>query len=410
MYDNPAQMEPLMPSQTGVLSDMATEVLQKSAALGGGLHPITSRAVVGLLRIINSYYSNLIEGNSTHPVDIERAMQGDYEVDVTKRALQLESRAHISVQDTLFRTLSDEPHENVVDVEFILKLHYGFYELLPEDLRLIDDPVAPPSGGKLEIIPGALRERDVEVGRHLAPKHQAIRQFLQRFSQFYDPARFHGDTKLVAAAAAHHRLAWIHPFLDGNGRVTRLFTDAYLTRIGVDGYGLWNVSRGLARSKSEYMKFLAVADSHRKGDLDGRGNLSNKGLIEFCEYFLATCTDQIAFMQKLLQLDGMRERLNGYVELRNAKMIPGPSPEHKGLNREASYLLQEAFTRGEFARGEAKRISGVSERMARSILKQLTDEGLLVSDTPKGAVRLGIPVTVASYWLPMLYPEQIIAK
>ena len=397
-----------MPSQTGILSDMATEVLQKSAALGGALHPITSRAVVGLLRIINSYYSNLIEGNSTHPVDIERAMHGEYEADVTKHALQVESQAHISVQNTLFSTLSDEPCANVVDVEFILKLHYDFYELLPNDLRFIDDPAA--GGSKLEIIPGALRERDVEVGRHLAPKHQAIRRFLQRFSQFYDPVQFHGDNKLIAAAAAHHRLAWIHPFLDGNGRVTRLFTDAYLTRIGVDGYGLWNVSRGLARSRSEYMKSLASADSQRKGDLDGRGNLSNEGLTNFCEYFLSTCIDQITFMQGLLQLDSMRERLNGYVELRNAKMIPGPSSEHKGLNREASYLLQEAFSRGEFARGEAKRISGVSERMARSILKQLTDEGLLVSDTPKGAVRLGIPVTAASYWFPMLYPEKIIAR
>ncbi|MBL1278031.1 MAG: Fic family protein [Ectothiorhodospiraceae bacterium] len=248
------------------------------------------------------------------------------------------------------------------------------------------------------------------MGRHLAPKYQAIRRFLQCFSQFYDPGRFHGDSQLIAAAAAHHRLAWIHPFLDGNGRATRLFTDAYLTRIGVIGYGLWNVSRGFARSKNEYMKFLALADSHRKGDLDGRGNLSNEGLTVFCHYFLATCVDQIAFMQELLRLDDMRERLKGYVALRNAKVIPGPFSENKALSKEASYLLQEAFTRGEFARGEAKRISGLSERSARTILKQLTDEDLLVSDTPKGAVRLGIPVAVASYWFPMLYPEHVNAR
>ncbi|MBL1278030.1 MAG: hypothetical protein COB30_018290 [Ectothiorhodospiraceae bacterium] len=139
MYDNPTQMEPLMPTQAGGLSDMATEVFQKSAALSGGLHPITARTVVALLRIINSYYSNLIEGNSTHPVDIERAMQGDYESDVTKRALQLESQAHISVQNTLFRTLSALPHVNVVDETFIVNLHRDFYEQLPVDLRFVDD-------------------------------------------------------------------------------------------------------------------------------------------------------------------------------------------------------------------------------------------------------------------------------
>lgn len=404
MYDNPSQMEPLMPAQYGALSDMATDVVQKSAALGGGLHPITTKAVVGLLQLINSYYSNLIEGNSTHPIDIERAMQGDYDTDVTKRNLQLESKAHISLQDALFRMLSDNPKVSVVSEEFILKLHCDFYKQLPKDFRFIDDPAA--SGGdKLEIIPGSLRDRDVEVGRHVAPTHQALRKFLTRFSNFYNPEQFHGDAKLIAAAAAHHRLAWIHPFLDGNGRVTRLFTDAYLMRINVHGYGLWNVSRGLARSRSQYMQFLALADADRKGDLDGRGNLSNIGLTDFCKFFLNICIDQISFMQELLQLDTMCKRLNGYVEMRSAKMIPGPSPEYKSLNREASYLLQEAYTRGEFARGEASRLSGVSARTATSILKQLTDEGLLVSDTPKGAVRLGIPVAVASYWFPQLYPE-----
>ena len=82
-------------------------------------------------------------------------------------------------------------------------------------------------------------------------------------------------------------------------------------------------------------------------------------------------------------------------------------PEYKTIKKEAAYLLQEAFMRGEFERGEASRICGMAERTARDVLKQLVDEGLLVSDTPKGAVRLGLPTAVAGYWLPDLYPEQL---
>ena len=40
--------------------------------------------------------------------------------------------------------------------------------------------------------------------------------------------KYQGDRKLIAVMAAHHRFAWIHPFIDGNGRVGRLLTDAIL--------------------------------------------------------------------------------------------------------------------------------------------------------------------------------------
>ena len=47
---------------------------------------------------MNCYYSNLIEGHDTHPIDIERALKNDYSQDAHKRDLQLEAKAHIAVQ------------------------------------------------------------------------------------------------------------------------------------------------------------------------------------------------------------------------------------------------------------------------------------------------------------------------
>src|SRR6185437_6654834 len=55
-------------------------------------------SLADLMRAMNCYYSNLIEGHDTHPVDIERALKNDYSQDRRKRDLQIEAKAHIDVQ------------------------------------------------------------------------------------------------------------------------------------------------------------------------------------------------------------------------------------------------------------------------------------------------------------------------
>jgi len=404
MHNTISHMEPLLPSHASALEDLAREVVAQSASLGGQLHPITRQAVVELLRLINSYYSNLIEGHSTHPVDIERAMKADYARDPARRDLQTESLAHISSQRQLEDRLQSEPELNVASADFICWLHRTFYDQLPEDLRVVRDAA---TGEVHQVVPGQIRQREVKVGRHVGPVAEQVTAFLARFKQVYAPCGLHGLAPIIAAAASHHRLMWIHPFLDGNGRVTRLYTDACFLRLPLSGYGLWNVSRGLARRRSEYMAALSWADALRRNDLDGRGNLSNEGLTRFCTFFLETCLDQIGFMQGLLKLDGLLERLQGYVHVRSVKLVPSPKPDvYAALKPEAAYMLQEVLLRGQLARGEVIRASGMAERTGRIVLGQLLDERLLVSDSPKGAVRLGLPTHVAGYLFPDLYPAQ----
>jgi Fic family protein len=98
-------------------------------------------------------------------------------------------------------------------------------------------------------------------------------------------------------------MAWIHPFIDGNGRACRLQTHCALWP--VNG-GLWSVSRGLARRRDEYYERLDAADAPRQGDLDGRGNLSEKELRRWCEWFVGICEDQVSFMTRMFHLDGMK--------------------------------------------------------------------------------------------------------
>jgi Fic family protein len=404
MFTSISQFEPLLPSKVGELEDLARNLVTVSAKLEGRLSPIVLAEIRELLRVINSYYSNLIEGNGTHPIDIERAMSGEYSSDTRKRDLQIESRIHIEVQRKISARLKENPLENVTNVDFLRWIHREFYSQMPENLRWAKGD----GGEKIWVEAGELRERLVVVGHHVAPVPNSLGSFLKRFDEVYKPSKMNGLRPIVALSAAHHRLMWIHPFLDGNGRVARLFTDAYFEKIGLEGYGLWNVSRGLARRRDDYRKYLAAADAERENDYDGRGNLSDRTLTEFCRFFLEICLDQAEYMNNLLALNGFLERLEKYVYLRNAGLIVDEKGEKlPKLHPQVGKVFSEVAIKGEILRGEVFQIIKMSERTGRNILKNLLDEGLLRSKSEKGAVRLGFPAHAASYWFPDLYPKQI---
>ncbi len=395
IYTRIPQMEPMFPSaQSADLTDLAVEVIRQSAALSATLHPVTQRAIVRLVRSMNSYYSNLIEGHYTHPVAIERALAEDYDRDPAERALQMESAAHVEVQRLIELRLAEDIDVDICAPEFLCWIHREFYERLPEEFRHVKTP----DGEVKVVVPGKLREDEVMVGIHLAPGARSLHDFLARFHTSYGNPQLNAVQKVIAAAASHHRLAWIHPFLDGNGRVTRLFSHAYLVKAGIDGHGMWTVSRGLARNRNDYLAALAAADNHRQGDMDGRGNLSNKGLVGFCTFFLEMALDQVGFMSSLLDVDGLLKRILGYVD---RQTVLGE------LQPESGYLLREVLLRGEVPRGEAARITGKAERTARRILKDLLDKKLLSTETEKGPVRLSFPTRAVGYYFPRLYPEGV---
>ncbi|MDZ7771237.1 MAG: Fic family protein [Balneolaceae bacterium] len=397
-YSHPREMEPLFPSQNEELIDLAMDVHRKAAALGGALHKITRHRIADLLRHINSYYSNLIEGHHTHPADIERAARREYDEDPKKRALQQLNLAHIEVQKKTEKRLREEPNIEISSPEFLCWIHKCFYELVPDDFRRIKDPS---TGEEFLMEPGKLRDRLVEVGNHFPPHFEALNSFMERFNEKFNPDNLHGTKKLVAVASSHHRLTWIHPFVDGNGRVARLFTHACMKKAQIDSHGLWTVSRGLARESEAYKSMLAHADGHRKGDYDGRGNLSTKTLGEFCFHFLETCLDQIEFMSELLDLDNLAQRIQGYVDLRSQGMLTGEIE----LKEESKHILIEVMLRGEISRADAKRVTGLSERSARRVLSALEDEELVTSESHRSPVRFNIPPKVVGYYFPDLYPE-----
>lgn len=385
-------MEPMLPAEGGsrALSDLVLNLVAKSNALAGQMHPIVKNSIGHLVRSMNCYYSNLIEGHNTHPRDIDRALAKDYSEEPKKRNLQKEAVAHIEVQAMIDN--GNIPDCYPASSEFVLWLHREFCSRLPDELLQNKNP---DTREAVKVIPGVLREHDVAVGRHIPPRPDSLQSFMKRFDEAYDVARLGKSQQIISAAAAHYRLLWIHPFLDGNGRVTRLMSHAMLLRFGV-GSSLWSVARGLARNVESYKSLLQAADEPRRGDLDGRGTLSEQALTQFCEFFLKACIDQVDYMAGLIQPSELTRRIKLYVD---DEVSAGRLPQGSFA------LLREALLFGEFERGRAPQLTGYKDRMARSVLSELLKKGLLASDTPKSPVRLAFPFEVVERWFPALYPD-----
>jgi Fic family protein len=337
---------------------------------------------------MNCYYSNLIEGHNTHPVDIERAMKNDYSGDPEKRNLQLEAKAHVAVQRWI-----DEGgvKGRATTVAAVCEIHRRFSELLPDDLLVVSDPE---SGRTVKVVAGELRRDDVKVGRHLAISPGAVPRFMTRFEQAY--SALGRSQTILAAAAAHHRLLWIHPFADGNGRVARLMSHATLLEV-LDTGGVWSVARGLARNAAEYKQHLVDSDAPRRNDLDGRGALSEEALAEFTKFFLKTCLDQVRFMEGLVRPDRLRDRILLWAE---EEIRAGLLPTKSGQ------ILEAILFRGELPRGDVPALLGASERSGRRVVSALLERGVLVSESTRAPLFITFPAALAAQWMPGLFPEQ----
>jgi Fic family protein len=371
------------------LDDLAVELASRSAGFRRSLPEGVLEPLSDLVRAMNCYYSNLIEGHDTHPVEIERALNSDFSAEPKTRNLQLEAKAHIAVQQWI-----DEGgglHGKEFSADGICEIHRRFYDGLPEELLWVEDLE---TKERTKVVPGELRDRDVRVGRHISISPGAVHRFLDRFDEVYAHTGKAGT--ILGAAAAHHRLLWIHPFLDGNGRVARLVSHATLLE-ALDTGGVWSVARGLARHVADYKSHLAACDLERRTDLDGRGHLSEEALAVFTQFFLQTCLDQVTFMEGLVEPGRLRARILLWVE---EEIRIG------GLPAKAGSVLEAVVYRGELPRGDVAEVLGVSDRQARRVVAALTERRVLTSETPRSPLHIAFPAELAGRWMPGLFPEK----
>lgn len=395
MIETPGRIEPCLFDEhiPTDLADLAVELQRVSTRLGAGLHPESAAELADLVRIMNCYYSNLIEGHNTRPRDIERALQGA-ELDEATRPLALEARAHVIVQRAIDRRHAENSLDRPTSPEFLSWAHREFYENMPPEFRYVEYP----DGRRVEIVPGRFRSEgdpEVAVGRHLPPSSGHVSRFLEHFDTRYRSVETSASGRIVAIAAAHHRLSYIHPFSDGNGRVSRLMSHAMALRAGIGAGGLWSISRGLARGledRGEYMQMMDLADSPRRGERDGRGNLSQSALHEFCRWFLRVALDQLEFSDSLFDLAGLERR---YRRLVTDTVDDKRAPE----------LISAVLRYGILERGEAATVLRTSAVTARKTLNALVKAGFLVSPSPKTPVRIAFPLTYRERLFPNLFAD-----
>jgi Fic family protein len=389
LFDAPHQFEPLLPSalRQEALLVKAHDLARAATALAS--QPIAAE-LRGLLRAMNSYYSNRIEGQHTRPHEIEQALRQNFSHDAGLAARQRLAIAHIDAEIELEgRYAGEADAARLYLPAAISDIHRAIFSRLgPDDLA---------SAEAAGLAPGRFRTTEVSVGQHVAPAAASVETFLARWSAVYGGVR-RGEAALVALAAAHHRLGWVHPFVDGNGRVMRLHTHTLLGALGYTG-GVWSPLRGFARSVDRYYALLAAADEPRRGDLDGRGNLSEAALVDWIAYVLDTCLDQVSFMRAQLKLDAIEHRIAACLQFEQ-------QTRQSGVRIEALRPLHYLFLSGiEIERGEFKRMTGLGERTAVNLLSALIRRGLLRSDTVQGKVRFGLPLHALRFYFPALWPE-----
>ena len=353
------------------LREAVVELMQLDATLGANIPQSLRLPMIDLVRQVNSFYSNKIEGNLTPPADVLRAQENPTSENAAEDLLEI--KRHIEAQ----RRLSAEPIDQVAicSRESITRIHREFYQGRPAEnmhIKINSD------GETASLVPGEFRTREVRVGQHIPPSAEAMSSYLTWFERTYRLDRLHGVTPILAAAAAHHRLMWIHPFLDGNGRTGRLFTDQYLRAAGLGSYGLWTISRGFGADVGAYYGALAAADHVRKGDLDGRGELSDSGLLRFTEYFIATALEQVRYFSSLLEPLMLSQRIDSYFEMRSQGALTTTTGMALPVLRiEARDVYQGLLNYGPMERSEIQAMLHTDEGTIYKLLNQMANEDLI---------------------------------
>lgn len=381
MYDSPQKFLPLMPAVHMLVPylERAASIVYRAAELSGFAHPNTRGALQDLLRSMNSYYSNGIAGQGTSPRNIDAALRQEFSDRPEIARLQRIAVAHMDAE----REVEEQAARvSPLNADFVQIAHRALYGRLESHDRTTKDGLA--------VEPGTLREIDVTVGRHSPPAWQSLPQFMEAFTSHYG-RQWTNELRLIAIACAHQRMAWMHPFADGNGRATRLQTHAAMWPVT---RGLWSVNRGLARGVQDYHGHLSAADAPRQDDLDGRGNLTQTGLLLWIDYFLRVCEEQVDYMSRMLALNSMKEKIKASVLIETAK---------GRLRAEAALPIYHLFAAGPATRGEFIQMTGLGERTGRSLLAAALKCGLVASDTSHAPVRFAFPLDSLPILLPALY-------
>ena len=166
------------------------------------------------------------------------------------------------------------PTQDILEVKnYLNALYYGLERIreLPLSLRLLREVhkhlMDGVRGGTPNMTPGEFRRSQNWIGpagctlndaRYVPPHHDELIEILGDWEMF-----LHNPTELpvlIQCAIMHYQFEAIHPFLDGNGRVGRLFISFFLISKGILTQPLLYLSQYFERHHDEYYdRLLAVS-------------------------------------------------------------------------------------------------------------------------------------------------------
>lgn len=391
-----ARLEPAIPDLSPALTEEVEAVIAEVDRLEGRISEGLGHVIRPLFRAAHTHHSLYIEDRPSTLAELALASAPPVAGRARDRAADL--RASLE----LLRWLHDGEGRTLATVHptsapLIRDLHARYYSLLPareRTLRVSD------SGRAVDVNPGAWREEEILVGSHVGPAADDLDALMNRWSERFNPLRGANRTeRLLLTIAGHHRLLYIHPFRDGNGRVARFALDAALIGIGLDAKGAWTPARGFARARHRYYHALIAADAERRHSTDGRGARSAEGLLRWTRFVLDVIREQVRFIDGLLEPRALRERV------RSAVHATVGSSETKRSS--ATRLVLAAWELGPLTRGELVEASGVADRSARRIIGELIALGWLReatgADGRTAPVVGGLPITSAPTVFPNLF-------
>ena len=371
------------------LADAAAVLREEAAALSVLLVPEAAAALAAVVDCVRVYSSGRIEGHDTTVAEIEAVARGEFAADPVRRNKQREALAGLETM----RSLREQAHtgaDGPGQLDWLYaagrpaEIHREYTSRIPESRRRYtarDD-------ASHMLVPGELRGLLVSVGRHVSPPPESVPGQLGVWSEAYRLATDRPG-RVLDALASHHRLLWIHPFPDGNGRVARLHTELTLELLGVRGANLWSASAAMLKDRDGYMRALAAATQTRAGDLDGRGNLSEKGLEAWLEWALDRCTAEGRTMQVIAR--SCPDNLQRWAR-------------DQGADSRAVAVIGAVWRSGALSRSDALAMTGASGRTASRLLGEATKLGVVTSDTHRAPLLPAIPREAISA-LGQLYPR-----
>lgn len=389
----------------GEIKDCVQQVIMDSSRLEGQVAPVTASLIGDALRLMNSYHSNLIEGHKTSILEIEQALNRSYSGSEERVYAQELCAAHVETERELMAEILSEAIsiEDVFSLDILSRIHSTFYSKLPKHHQYTHDPHGFTG---IPVAPGDLREVNVSVGEgvQLGPEHEDLPILIEQFFDMYASGNFYGDERVISVAASHHKLTWLHPFNDGNGRVCRLHSGLALASLGINRSNLWSLSRGFSYNKGGYMIHLNAAD--QEPGIQGEPmncEFSEVHLTDWCMFFFETCLDQIQFMSRLLHFEELDSRIDRFVSLHSG----GANPT---LHQNSARLIKAAFQQGQVQRGEVPSILNMQERNARRVSQALIEQGVLSSASSRAPLVLKLTADTLRNYFPALYDPVVVGK